>query len=320
MATLATQKIKSNRDSGNPIDRSLEKSKSKEPELKDLRLALAYKLQSTLELEKIIDLFFEHLCRSISCSGICYEHKELSERLNIGTQAKHSAAYNISSKLEKLGSVKLSRDKPFLSTELIVIELFIGSLFFPLRNALLYKEAIANSMRDPLTGIGNRSAMDAYFEREVKLARRQQTPLSILILDIDHFKKVNDTFGHSCGDTALKHTSRQIKNSLRETDQVFRYGGEEFVALLNGADIKSAQMTAERIRSNVASNPIIEGSRSIQVTLSAGVSTLHQNNDDAQSLFVRADRALYKAKNNGRNRVMCDLDESTKGTHSAPAT
>lgn len=274
-----------------------------ENKLDDLRFKLAYNLQSTLDLHNTIELFFNNIQEVVQCSGLEYHNKPLNVRLNLGMTAKHSATYNVSSENLLLGAITFSRNKRFLNTELAKIEMLIGALFYPLRNALMYKEALENSMRDALTGIGNRAAMDKNFEREIKLAKRQRSALALIVIDVDHFKGVNDKHGHHNGDKVLIHISNIIQKSLRETDQVFRYGGEEFVALLNSANMHSAYMTAERIRMNIAMTPLHLNGEDFSFTASMGVSSLSPN-DDTILLFDRADKALYMAKKHGRNRVV----------------
>src|SRR5690606_13682515 len=121
-----------------------------------------------------------------------------SLQVELGNRQKHTARYRIATSEMHIGTMTLSRGKRFMEVELAALEALIGILFFPLRNALLYREALESSMRDSLTGTGNRLAMDASFEREIKLAQRHRQALSLIIVDVDHFKRTNDTHGHHC--------------------------------------------------------------------------------------------------------------------------
>lgn len=275
-----------------------------ENELKDLRFQLTHNLQSTLDLFVAIDLFFKNIQAVVASDGITYINQTMNIHHHLGSTAKHTANYAISSSANSLGEVTFERSYPFFEDELAALEMFIGVLFYPLRNALLYRKALESSLRDPLTGIGNRSALDKSFDREIKLAQRQKQPLSLLVIDIDKFKSINDTFGHRNGDKALIHIAKSIQSSLRETDQIFRYGGEEFVVLLNGTGMYSAKLTAERIRMNVAMAPISEEFGDRLCTISIGVSSL-STTDNTDTLFTRADSSLYNAKHTGRNKVIC---------------
>lgn len=164
-----------------------------------------------------------------------------------------------------------------------------------IENAKLYEETKALSLRDHLTGLANRRMLDIIFERSFIRARRFTSPLSVLMLDIDHFKKYNDAYGHLAGDRLLISIADAVSAEVRETDLVVRYGGEEFLILLPETDITHAQEAAERIRKAVE--------KKTGVTVSLGVSTLLHGMREKEELIDKADTALYKAKQNGRNRV-----------------
>ncbi|WP_022957992.1 GGDEF domain-containing response regulator [Spongiibacter tropicus] len=160
--------------------------------------------------------------------------------------------------------------------------------------------------RDALTQCWNRRMIDELLNASIAEAQRKQSPLSIMVLDIDHFKQVNDNYGHAVGDTALKHMVNILNNNLREYDQVGRYGGEEFIVILPSTDKDSAWGVAERIRSSLQYHPAhIDSERDIPMTVSIGLAQLnHYGQDSRHSLFERADKALYEAKQAGRNRVV----------------
>jgi diguanylate cyclase (GGDEF)-like protein len=171
-----------------------------------------------------------------------------------------------------------------------------------MRNTLLYRAATQSALRDPLTDTGNRIAMDQTLQREIELARRHMQPLSLLMLDIDHFKRVNDTHGHSAGDDVLKAVAASIKNQLRNVDMVFRYGGEEFLILLSNTSREAAALVGERLRCAAQAEDYPADGRTVELTVSLGCSTLLPG-ESAESLLRRADSALYVAKREGRNRL-----------------
>ena len=274
-----------------------------ENELQDLRFKLAHKLQSTLDIHTALELFFDNIQELVQVSGIRYQFEQTKLEVEIGDIAKHSANYNINSTNTQLGQITFMRNKSFMEPELAVLEMLIGILFFPLRNALLYREALESSMRDALTGIGNRAAMENSFAREIKLSRRHKQPLCLLLIDVDHFKRINDTIGHRNGDRTLQQIVKSIQHTLRETDQIFRFGGEEFVALLHNTTQEEAKLIAERVRVNVAMSPISLVDQNVLATVSIGIADLNKS-DDADTFFERADEALYQAKNSGRNCVI----------------
>jgi len=275
---------------------------SAENDLHDLQFKLANHLQTTLDVNHTLSVFFDNVIQLFTVSSLTFEDT-INAPLILGNAQKHTVTYNVAMNKNKLGVLKLTRKTPFLEGELAVLETLIGVLFYPLRNALLYRKALQLSMRDPLTGIGNRQAMENCFEREIKLALRHDNPLSLAIIDIDHFKKLNDTHGHLSGDKVIKHIVNNVKDALRETDQTFRFGGEEFVILLHNTHQEHAKLTAERIRMMIALSPIDIDSEQVHSTVSIGITSLNAN-DTTDSFFKRADDALYKAKNAGRNRVM----------------
>ena len=158
------------------------------------------------------------------------------------------------------------------------------------------------STTDPLTGIKNRRSFFESSEKFFKLARRKGLALSIIMLDIDFFKKVNDTYGHIVGDEILKFISKIIEKELRDSDIFARYGGEEFIILLPDTDIEGAFKTANKLRKIVEDTPY-EGDVEVSITISLGVAQL-ENEKIFNDLIKKADKALYKAKDSGRNIVI----------------
>jgi len=165
------------------------------------------------------------------------------------------------------------------------------------------------SIRDALTGLYNRRHLEEALDRELLLADRYQRPVSIVIADVDHFKAVNDQFGHPAGDEVLRKVAEVIKSHSRTSDIFCRYGGEEFMLVMPGMPEAAAVIRAEQLRQEIASCPIRYGSESISVTASFGVAT-YPGRDGASSkhLIAEADKALYVAKNGGRNRVQSAAD------------
>jgi diguanylate cyclase len=155
---------------------------------------------------------------------------------------------------------------------------------------------------DPLTGSANRRGMEEIVRREIARSRRTRTPFSVAIIDIDHFKRVNDEYGHDAGDQALMHLVTVIKSGLRDTDVVCRYGGEEFAVLLPGANLQGAHYVIDRLRAMVEKSRVRLASGLLQICFSAGVAELNDI-DDRDALLKRADKALYAAKRAGRNQV-----------------
>ena len=160
------------------------------------------------------------------------------------------------------------------------------------------------SQHDGLTGLLNRRAIEALLDREAQRLERFNRPFSILLIDIDHFKRVNDRLGHPAGDQVLIEVARRLQVEAREVDHVARYGGEEFCVLLPHTEHEGALQAAERLREGVCERPITWGNATVPVTISMGLVCANDPRESLQSLLRRADAALYQAKDGGRNMVV----------------
>jgi diguanylate cyclase (GGDEF)-like protein/PAS domain S-box-containing protein len=167
-------------------------------------------------------------------------------------------------------------------------------------NAKLNEQAL----RDPLTGLYNRRFFHASMERELARVRRESVPLSLVLVDLDHFKQINDTYGHAAGDAVLKHVANLLVTHSRSSDLACRMGGEEFVVVLPGASLQAARMRADAWRELLGRQIIPTGDKAVRVTLSAGVASLRDGSESTDVLLARADEALYRAKRGGRDSVM----------------
>lgn len=170
--------------------------------------------------------------------------------------------------------------------------------------ARLYEETRSLALHDPLTGLANRNLMTVEIERTYSVAKRYGTPYSLVMLDLDHFKSFNDTYGHIVGDALLRRIAEIITGEVRDVDLAVRYGGEEFLIILSKAGLDSAVEIAERIRRRTETADFAEeGAKPVKITVSLGVASWDESIASGDELLSRADTALYKAKGNGRNRV-----------------
>lgn len=156
--------------------------------------------------------------------------------------------------------------------------------------------------QDQLTGVLNRRGMEEAFERELSRASRMSSPLSIALLDVDHFKRLNDTLGHQAGDAALVHLAKVLRQLLRPTDSIARYGGEEFLILMPNTEAAEAQKVMQRVQRELTRQFFLHENQRILITFSAGVVQLAPG-EDREAVIARADAAMYRAKTSGRNRV-----------------
>lgn len=156
---------------------------------------------------------------------------------------------------------------------------------------------------DPLTGAQNRRGMDMVLAREVARSRRNATKLSVAMIDVDHFKRINDEFGHVAGDKALVHLTQVIQSVLRETDVLVRYGGEEFLVILSDTEINGALFVLDRLKLLIHKTPMIYEGKRIGLSCSYGLAQFN-GNENGEALLVRADNALYQAKKAGRNCII----------------
>ncbi|NYZ61872.1 GGDEF domain-containing protein [Luteimonas deserti] len=174
-----------------------------------------------------------------------------------------------------------------------------------------------SAMTDPLTGLPNRAQLDAGVAGRLQAADGTEAPLAVLFVDLDHFKQVNDRFGHDVGDACLQAMAGILRRHVRASDLVARYGGEEFVLVLDGASAASALRAADALRAAVEADGRAVGARTVGLTVSIGVAT-RRAGDDVATLFKRADDALYRAKREGRNRVVLDAEDPVR-PHPEPA-
>ena len=195
--------------------------------------------------------------------------------------------------------------KPFDRNELRA-RLRVGLRILALQEGLIKArdELQFQATHDVLTGVWNRGAVLDFLHRECARAARTQSPTAILMLDLDHFKKINDTHGHLAGDEVLRAVAARISQQVRSYDAVGRYGGEEFLIVLPGCDRTEIERSADRIRFAIGNEPIVTATAELSVTASIGAALLAPDGFASENQVLQeVDRALYQAKNNGRNRI-----------------
>jgi diguanylate cyclase (GGDEF)-like protein len=200
---------------------------------------------------------------------------------------------------------RTDRDRPFSKNDVDTVLFLAEQGGVAIENVTLHEEAQRLSLTDGLTGVWNRRYFQMHFRQTLATAVRFERPFSVLIMDLDHFKRVNDTHGHQRGDAVLVEFAQRVNDVLREVDTFARYGGEEFVCLLSETDFSGAVTTAEKIIDTVSSEAFGEpGEEPVRLTVSIGVSSYPQHGASFSALVEAADQALYEAKQAGRDRVV----------------
>jgi len=227
-----------------------------------------------------------------------------------------------SEKRDLLHGLELGADdyltKPFDSEELRA-RLLVGERILTLQDDLIAarEELRFRATHDVLTGVANRAAVMDALRGELSRQVREQRSFGVILVDIDHFKNVNDTFGHLCGDEVLRGVTRRMKECVRPYDTLGRYGGEEFLIIASDVDSSGVMALGERIRHLVQSKPVVTQAGEVRVTVSLGAAvSAGARNADPQMLLRLADQALYRAKDNGRNR--CELATTPESTALSP--
>jgi len=267
-----------------------------------VEIKLTQGLQRSLDIQTLLEFFSREIAAIVPCDSVGYQNSEHRVAYAYGQVGIHMCKYELTIDDTYMGVLVCTRDKPFGDLDLLTIESLTATLIYPLRNALMYEQAINLAMHDSLTGVGNRKALTRALRRETSISRRQDQPYCVCMIDIDHFKTINDDYGHAAGDQALKHVTHIVDVITRETDELFRYGGEEFVLVLNNTNQHDADQLAERIRSAIEQSAVYVKDYQFSVTVSIGVAE-YDPITGADSIIDKADVALYKAKQSGRNQI-----------------
>jgi diguanylate cyclase (GGDEF)-like protein len=188
-------------------------------------------------------------------------------------------------------------------SDLPIMSIFAKQIGSSLERARLFQEVQSLALIDPLTGLQNRRSLFELGRVEFARSCRTYRPFSCLMLDIDHFKQLNDNYGHPVGDQVLRQVAECAIRSIRDVDLIGRYGGEEFVVFLPETDVVTGLLVAERLRASIEKTPIIVSDQELHATVSIGVSGKDENTLQLETLIARADQAMYVAKHRGRNQV-----------------
>ncbi|WP_019023280.1 MULTISPECIES: GGDEF domain-containing protein [unclassified Thioalkalivibrio] len=289
------------------------KGKSTEhPEAPFDALAFVQSLTATLEFDAVLQRLQEQLHTLLQHSGWIFYTDGDDQSWSGGEDDRHRIEYGLSYNGATMGSLILMRGRRFSDAEQQQIEALLGLAAPALHNAHRFRRLMSNLESDELTGLGNRRAFEIQGAKWLADCRRQDRPLSVLAIDLDHFKRINDDYGHAVGDELLRRVADTLRTATRQSDLLVRMGGEEFLAVLPGADLACAMECAERIRTAIASiratataddASALQSEGMVKVTASIGVASVGRSTT-LQALYQKADEALYAAKQSGRNRVL----------------
>ncbi len=264
--------------------------------LEGLRLQLLQDLQTSLEVKVLLQVFLQHLQPVYGLEGCRLESRDGQQWL-AGENGLFALEVELDVGREPVGQLFLSRDHRFTAEERRQLRELAGLLRYPLYHALEHQRVRRAMFTDELTGLNNRHAFELSLQQAMERARRQQQPLGMMVLDLDHFKHINDRHGHAVGDAVLKRLARAMEAATRDSDLLFRFGGDEFVVLLPDTDAAGLQRVAERLKARLQQAAQAEEP---PFTVSMGLASW-QGGMNGASLFRQADAALYRAKARGRD-------------------
>lgn len=260
------------------------------------------RMATSLSLETLIAIFAEELAALVSYDQLTYRHQLGNQDFvyAMGMGGQHRCDYRLTLEGINYGGLTLSRRLRFAEEELAAIEQMLSIAICPIRNACCYASVQQTALTDSLTNIPNKRALDEALSRECHLGDRHGNSCSLILCDLDNFKRVNDTYGHIVGDHILKAAALELVKATRNSDCIFRFGGEEFAITLPHTPEAKAWKVAERIREFIAAIKVNCGGKDVRVTASSGIA-MHQQGETPDQWLARADEALYRAKAQGRN-------------------
>jgi diguanylate cyclase (GGDEF)-like protein len=266
------------------------------------QLKLHQRLLGTLEIGTLINRFFGWLSEQQQITGIEYIHPVENITLAAGSPKKHKAKYMLRLEQHYFGEIIITSQKRFSEQDLLTHEQSLGIVIHYLKNAIDHQSLEKIAFHDALTGVMNRTALEELLPKEAERAQRYNFDLSVMMIDIDHFKTINDCIGHMGGDEILRHVSTAIKSQLRKSDMPFRYGGDEFLLILPNTDLVGAHQAATRIMASLNKEVAEIPNCPVSPKLSIGIAA-YQQGESHEDLLRRVDNALYDSKNNGRNCI-----------------
>jgi len=261
-------------------------------------LALLEQLQTSLELEKILNMFAMEAAKFVDFSGLYFKNGQITQSIRGSRKGKSERQFELKIAGEFIGILTYTINSPISLTNYKILDELHQYLVYPLKNSIQYHQAIQLAMQDALTGLGNRRYFDEQLKRAMHHANRQRSHVGLIICDLDKFKVINDNFGHQVGDKILIHFANALRSSVRDSDSVFRFGGDEFSIIVESASEQSLLVIENRINYALSQDALLA---KYQISTSLGMTFMNRD-DNEKKLFERADKLLYKNKlSSGRN-------------------
>ena len=257
-------------------------------------LALLEQLQTTLDVQKLINIFALEAAKYVDFTGLYFKNNEISATARGSRQAKAERQFELKVNDKFIGILSYSVNSPISITNFKVLTELHQLLINPLNNAIRYHQAMQLAMQDALTQLGNRRSFDEQLKRTMAQATRRHSRVGLILCDLNKFKAINDSFGHIIGDNVLEHFANALRQSVRDTDSIFRFGGDEFAIIVEDASEQSLSAIEYRIYQALANDAFLA---KYNVTSSLGLAFMNRA-DTATSFFERADTALYSQKVN----------------------
>lgn len=257
-------------------------------------LALLEQLQTTLDVKQLINIFAVEVEKYVDFTGLYFKHDAISATARGSIQGKSERQFELKINDSFMGILSYSVNAPISITNFKILTELHQLLINPLNNAIRYHQAMQLAMQDALTQLGNRRSFDEQLKRTMAQASRRHTRVGLILCDLNKFKAINDSFGHVVGDNVLEHFANALRKSVRNTDSLFRFGGDEFAIIVEDACEQSLGVIEHRIYQAMASDALLA---KYNVTSSLGLAFMNRA-DTATSFFQRADTELYSQKMN----------------------
>ena len=264
---------------------------------------LTFKLQTSLNINHVIETLFLSIQSNLNANGISYEYPLLYTHIEHGNKTDSSYSYLIEVDNDTWGNITIFFIEDLVNDVKYRLDEFISAVVFPLRNAIQYESAATIAANESNLALPNWNLLENQITREAKLAIRQKQFLSLVLIDIDHFAKLKENNSVLFGDIIIRQIYETLRNSLRDTDILYRFGYDQFSLIFREIKASDASIIAERIKNSLSKNELIDrDNRKVRLTVSIGIAELY-NNDSVGSLYERAYNALKLAKNSGRNQI-----------------